>query len=70
MNAGKPGVLHGNRTYLLQNADGQILDGHSISAGSTIPASARNIPGCAIPAASNTMCRSADQDEALESPSS
>src|SRR5690606_4292622 len=30
MNAGRPGVLHGNRTYLLQNEDGQIVDGHSI----------------------------------------
>jgi tryptophan synthase beta chain len=37
MNAGKPGVLHGNRTYLLQNSDGQILDGHSISAGLDYP---------------------------------
>jgi tryptophan synthase beta chain len=37
MSAGKPGVLHGNRTYLLQNADGQILDGHSISAGLDYP---------------------------------
>ena len=37
MNAGSPGVLHGNRTYLLQNADGQILDGHSISAGLDYP---------------------------------
>jgi tryptophan synthase beta chain len=37
MNAGKPGVLHGNRTYLLQNADGQIMDGHSISAGLDYP---------------------------------
>ncbi|TIS30638.1 MAG: tryptophan synthase subunit beta, partial [Mesorhizobium sp.] len=37
MNAGAPGVLHGNRTYLLQNADGQILDGHSISAGLDYP---------------------------------
>ena len=37
MNAGKPGVLHGNRTYLLQNDDGQILDGHSISAGLDYP---------------------------------
>ena len=37
MNAGRPGVLHGNRTYLLQNADGQILDGHSISAGLDYP---------------------------------
>jgi tryptophan synthase beta subunit len=30
-------VLHGNRTYLLQNDDGQILDGHSISAGLDYP---------------------------------
>ena len=37
MNGGKPGVLHGNRTYLLQNDDGQILDGHSISAGLDYP---------------------------------
>src|SRR6202008_3844726 len=29
---GRPGVLHGNKTYLLQDADGQILDAHSISA--------------------------------------
>ncbi|MFN3867887.1 MAG: tryptophan synthase subunit beta, partial [Hyphomicrobiaceae bacterium] len=32
MNGGTPGVLHGNRTYLLQDDDGQILEGHSISA--------------------------------------
>jgi tryptophan synthase beta chain len=35
--AGSPGVLHGNRTYLLQNDDGQILEGHSISAGLDYP---------------------------------
>lgn len=35
--AGKPGVLHGNRTYLLQDDDGQILEGHSISAGLDYP---------------------------------
>ncbi|WP_350335338.1 tryptophan synthase subunit beta [Coralliovum pocilloporae] len=34
---GRPGVLHGNRTYLLQNDDGQILEGHSISAGLDYP---------------------------------
>ena len=34
---GKPGVLHGNRTYLLQDEDGQILEGHSISAGLDYP---------------------------------
>ena len=37
LNAGKPGVLHGNRTYLLQNDDGQIIDAHSISAGLDYP---------------------------------
>ncbi|GHC66927.1 tryptophan synthase beta chain [Limoniibacter endophyticus] len=37
MNAGRPGVLHGNRTYLLQDQDGQILEGHSISAGLDYP---------------------------------
>ncbi|HVJ76299.1 MAG TPA: tryptophan synthase subunit beta, partial [Hyphomicrobium sp.] len=37
MNGGSPGVLHGNRTYLLQDADGQILEGHSISAGLDYP---------------------------------
>ncbi len=37
MSGGKPGVLHGNRTYLLQNEDGQILEGHSISAGLDYP---------------------------------
>lgn len=37
LTAGQPGVLHGNRTYLLQNEDGQIKDGHSISAGLDYP---------------------------------
>jgi tryptophan synthase beta chain len=37
LNGGRPGVLHGNRTYLLQDEDGQILDGHSISAGLDYP---------------------------------
>jgi tryptophan synthase beta chain len=35
--AGSPGVLHGNRTYLLQDGDGQIKEGHSISAGLDYP---------------------------------
>ena len=35
--AGTPGVLHGNRTYLLQDADGQIIDTHSVSAGLDYP---------------------------------
>ncbi|MBZ8133604.1 tryptophan synthase subunit beta [Afifella sp. IM 167] len=37
LNGGRPGVLHGNRTYLLQDGDGQILEGHSISAGLDYP---------------------------------
>ena len=37
LSGGKPGVLHGNRTYLLQNNDGQICDAHSISAGLDYP---------------------------------
>jgi tryptophan synthase beta chain len=37
LSGGKPGVLHGNRTYLLQDDDGQILEGHSISAGLDYP---------------------------------
>jgi tryptophan synthase beta chain len=37
LQGGRPGVLHGNRTYLLQDEDGQILDAHSISAGLDYP---------------------------------
>ncbi len=37
MTGGRAGILHGNRTYLLQNADGQILEGHSVSAGLDYP---------------------------------
>ena len=37
LTAGSPGVLHGNRTYLLQNEDGQITEAHSISAGLDYP---------------------------------
>ena len=37
LSAGSPGILHGNRTYLLQNDDGQIIDAHSISAGLDYP---------------------------------
>jgi tryptophan synthase beta chain len=35
--AGRPGVLHGNRTYLLQDENGQIIETHSISAGLDYP---------------------------------
>jgi tryptophan synthase beta chain len=34
---GRPGILHGNKTYLLQDADGQIAEAHSISAGLDYP---------------------------------
>ena len=37
LSAGSPGVLHGNRTYLLQDANGQITETHSISAGLDYP---------------------------------
>ena len=37
LNGGRPGILHGNRTYLLQTEDGQIIDAHSISAGLDYP---------------------------------
>lgn len=37
LTAGRPGVLHGNRTYLLQDPDGQIAEAHSISAGLDYP---------------------------------
>jgi tryptophan synthase beta chain len=37
LSAGTPGVLHGNRTYLLQDANGQIIDTHSVSAGLDYP---------------------------------
>lgn len=37
LNGGLPGILHGNKTYLLQTDDGQIIDAHSISAGLDYP---------------------------------
>jgi tryptophan synthase beta chain len=37
LSGGRPGVLHGNRTYLLQDDDGQIIEAHSISAGLDYP---------------------------------
>jgi tryptophan synthase beta chain len=37
LTGGRPGVLHGNKTYLLQDADGQITEAHSISAGLDYP---------------------------------
>ena len=37
LTGGQPGILHGNRTYLLQDDNGQIVDAHSISAGLDYP---------------------------------
>ena len=37
LNAGRPGILHGNRTYLMEDDDGQIIETHSISAGLDYP---------------------------------
>ncbi|MFZ5698402.1 MAG: tryptophan synthase subunit beta [Pseudomonadota bacterium] len=37
LSAGRPGVLHGNRTYLMEDADGQIIETHSVSAGLDYP---------------------------------
>ncbi len=37
LNAGTPGILHGNRTYLMQNNNGQIIETHSVSAGLDYP---------------------------------
>jgi tryptophan synthase beta chain len=37
LSAGRPGVLHGNRTYLMDDADGQIIETHSVSAGLDYP---------------------------------
>jgi tryptophan synthase beta chain len=37
LTAGRPGVLHGNRTYLMEDNDGQIIETHSISAGLDYP---------------------------------
>ena len=37
MTAGRPGILHGQRSYLLQDEDGQVIEPHSISAGLDYP---------------------------------
>jgi tryptophan synthase beta chain len=37
LSAGRPGILHGNRTYLMQDQDGQIIETHSVSAGLDYP---------------------------------
>ena len=45
LSAGKPGVLHGNRTYLMEDEHGQISPTHSISAGLDYPGVDRSMPG-------------------------
>ena len=45
LNGGSPGVLHGNRTYLLQDGDGQIIDTCSVSAGLDYPGVGRSMHG-------------------------
>ena len=50
LTGGRPGVLHGNRTYLLQDDDGQIRRRIRSPPASTIPASGRSMPGCTISA--------------------
>jgi len=54
LNGGVPGVLHGNRTFLLQDEDGQIIDAHSISAGLDYPGIGPEHACCMTLAASNT----------------
>jgi tryptophan synthase, beta chain (EC 4.2.1.20) len=43
--AGRPGVLHGNRTYLMEDDDGEIIETHSISAGLDYPGVGLNMHG-------------------------
>jgi hypothetical protein len=54
LSAGSPGVLHGNRTYLMQDADGQIQDTHSISAGLDYPGVGPSTRGSRTRAAPST----------------
>jgi tryptophan synthase beta chain len=51
---GAPGVLHGTYSYLLQSAEGQVTEPHSISAGLDYPASAPSTASCATRVASAT----------------
>ena len=50
LNAGGPGILHGNRTYLLQNGDGQIMEATLYLPGLIIPGSVQSMPGFTIQA--------------------
>jgi tryptophan synthase beta chain len=57
LSRGGPGVLHGNRTYLLQDAHGQIDEAHSISGRPRLPGVGPEHPGCTSWAASSTSPR-------------
>jgi tryptophan synthase beta chain len=61
---GSPGVLHGNRTYILQDDNGQITETHSMSAGLDYPGVGPNTPGSRTLAAPNTWA--SPTAEALE----
>ncbi len=64
MTGGRPGVLHGNKTYLLQDGDGQITDAHSISAGLDYPGVGPEHSW--LKDTGRAEYRSATDDEALE----
>ena len=64
LSKGKPGVLHGNKTYLLQNTDGQITEGHSISAGLDYPGIGPE--HCYLKKINRVEYVSATDDEALD----
>jgi len=64
LNGGRPGILHGNRTYLLQDEHGQILEGHSISAGLDYPGIGPE--HAFLHEAGRAEYRHATDDEALE----
>ena len=57
LGSGRAAVLHGARSSVLADEDGQVADAHSISAGSTTPASARSTPTCVTRAAPATSSR-------------
>ena len=54
LGAGRAAVLHGARSSVLADDDGQVLDAHSISAGLDYPASGRSTPRCATPGVPRT----------------
>jgi tryptophan synthase beta chain len=67
LSAGSPGVLHGNRTYLLQDANGQIIETHSISAGLDYPGEYVGITDEEALQAFHRLCRTEGIIPALES---